>query len=77
MKKKIILFVAMLLYVCIAEIAYSQPHPPPPPSGGHDNSGNQPSGGAPIGDGMLILIALGSAYAAKKNITMRKENSGN
>jgi hypothetical protein len=41
--------------------------PPPPPSGGHGSGGNQvPGGGAPIGEGLLILTALGAGYGWKK-----------
>jgi len=40
------------------------PPPPPPPENG--NGGNVPGGGAPIGEGLLILTALGAAYGSKK-----------
>jgi len=40
------------------------PPPPPPPENG--TGGNVPGGGAPIGEGLLILTALGAAYGSKK-----------
>jgi hypothetical protein len=40
--------------------------PPPPPGGGHGGTGNVPGGGAPIGTGIGILLALGAAYGSKK-----------
>jgi hypothetical protein len=39
---------------------------PPPPPGDHGESGNQPGGGAPIGSGIGILLALGAAYGGRK-----------
>jgi len=42
---------------------------PPPPNGGQTPSagGNNPvGGGAPIGSGLLILVAVGAGYGAKK-----------
>lgn len=45
--------------------------PPPPPDGGHGSGGNQvPGGGAPVGEGLLILTGLGIGYALNK---IRKE----
>ena len=43
--------------------SYAQPDPP----GGHGHNGNQiPGGGAPIGTGTMILIALSFVYASSK-----------
>ena len=42
---------------------------PPPPNGGQTpgEAGNTPvGGGAPIGSGIAILLALGAGYGAKK-----------
>ncbi|PIQ32334.1 MAG: hypothetical protein COW63_07075 [Bacteroidetes bacterium CG18_big_fil_WC_8_21_14_2_50_41_14] len=47
--------------------------PPPPPPGGHGDDTNQPAGGAPIGSGLGILLALGAAYAGKRIYTLTKE----
>lgn len=41
--------------------------PPPPPPQGHGQNGNQPpGGGAPIGEGLAILLTMGVAYGYKK-----------
>lgn len=41
--------------------------PPPPPGGGHGSGDNQPpGGGAPIGEGILFLSLMASAWAMKK-----------
>jgi len=50
--------------------------PPPPPAGGHGQSGNQTAdsgGGAPIGGGLGILMALGAAYGGRKIYMAWKE----
>ena len=40
---------------------------PPFPPAQHGNGGNQPAGGgAPIGDGMFLLLALSAAYGTRK-----------
>ncbi len=38
--------------------------PPPPPT--HGEVGDIPGGGAPIGEGLLILAVLGAAYGGYK-----------
>ena len=52
---------------------------PPPPPGEHGQNGNQvPGGGAPIGDGLLVLLAMGTAYGLRKKIAgkeIEKENT--
>lgn len=46
---------------------------PPPPPNQHGQNGNQTAGGsASIGSGMIMLIALGAAYGAKKVYGYRK-----
>ena len=44
---------------------------PAPPATGGNNPGDKPMGGgtAPIGGGMLFLIAMGAGYAVKKAYT--------
>ena len=67
----LLLFAAMLLS---ATPLLAQGPPPPPPSG-HGNAGNAPAGGnAPIGSGMVILLALGAAYAGKKAYDAKSVN---
>ncbi|KAF0200171.1 MAG: hypothetical protein FD170_3724 [Bacteroidetes bacterium] len=66
MKKRIItLSAVILLALAPAATIFAQPNP-------GQNSGNTPVGGgpiggnAPIGSGMVVLLALGAAYAGKK-----------
>jgi len=40
----------------------------------HGSGGNVPGGGAPIGSGLLILVALGTVYGAKKVYDYKKRN---
>jgi len=51
--------------------AQDVPPPPPPANGGQ--GGNVPGGGAPIGEGLLILTALGAAYGSKKWYSKHKK----
>jgi len=66
--------IAALCILCLTVITASSVFadvPPPPPGGGHGSGGNQvPGGGAPVGEGLLILTGLGIGYALKK---IRKE----
>ena len=48
---------------------------PPPPPPGHNTTGNVPGGGAPIGSGMAILLALGAAYGGKKFTITKNTNN--
>jgi hypothetical protein len=52
---------------------------PPHPNGGNmPGSGNIPVGGAqgaPVSDGVAILLSLGAAYGVSKAYQMRKTNS--
>jgi len=67
-----ILFLA--LFTLNAILLFSQGAPPPPPSE-HGQTGKQPAngGGAPIGSGVGILLALGAAYGGKKVWDYRKK----
>jgi hypothetical protein len=61
-------FFMLLFSITFNQVAMSQP-PPPPPGGGHGLGGNQGPGGqsgAPVGDGLLILIGLAGLYGGKK-----------
>ena len=56
------LVLAMALFISIP----AQADPPGMP-GSHGENGDQPpGGGAPIGSGAIILIAMASAYGSKK-----------
>ena len=65
-------FIAFTVLFSIHTVSLSQP-PPPPPSIGHGSSGNNPPGaGAPIGEGMFLLIGLAGLYGGKKMLSLRK-----
>jgi hypothetical protein len=67
MKKYITTTLSVLLLVFLLNFvmpAMAQYPPPPPP--GHGEGGNVPGGGAPVGEGLIILVALGAAYGYKK-----------
>jgi|AntAceMinimDraft_9_1070365.scaffolds.fasta_scaffold00233_20 hypothetical protein len=66
--KKIVLSIILVLAV---SIAFADVGPPDPGS----NPGSEPplGGGAPLGEGLFILIGLGAAYGARKIYNMKKE----
>jgi len=74
--KKIIKLTAALITIKLLTINLSFAQTPPPPNGGNGNpveNGNNPvGGGAPIGSGLLILVALGAGYGVKKVYDFRK-----
>ncbi len=77
MKKNYNVLKALLIFVLFISLSLAgsaQTPPPPPPNTGHGQGGNQaPSdGGAPIGDGMFILIGLAGLYAGKKVYDYKK-----
>jgi hypothetical protein len=76
MKKHIRLFITFLsftLLMCIHTSSIAQPGgPPPPPGGGHGGTGNEPAPGAPIGEGIFLLISLAGLYGGKKVYDIRK-----
>jgi hypothetical protein len=61
------IFIAFLLFTLLAGIHSVSMAQPPPPAVGHGASSNQPAGeGAPVGDGIFLLIGLAGLYGAKK-----------
>ena len=55
----------MVMILLIGSNSIQADTPPPPPA--HGETGNQvPGGGAPIGGGVAVLLALGGAYGFKK-----------
>lgn len=66
MKKRIFRFLLTGMFVMATAVVFSQ-DPPPPPGGGHGQSGNQtPGGSAPLGSGIALMLAMATAYGAKK-----------
>ena len=66
--KSIKKFITAAIFI-FAISARSAQTPPPPNGNGGDptGSGNTPvGGGAPIGSGIVILLALGASYGGKK-----------
>ena len=74
MKKAIRIVLLTVFFITITVALNSllaQPMPGGDPSG---NSGNIPVGGnAPIGSGLVILLALGAGYGSKKVYNARKK----
>ncbi|MDD4374898.1 MAG: hypothetical protein PHG67_13375 [Bacteroidales bacterium] len=67
--KKIIVQVVLVIGLSLSSMALLAQGAPPPPPGGHGSSQNEPAnsgGGAPIGGGLGILMALGAAYGGRK-----------
>ncbi len=72
--------ISIIAIIAVASISLVNAQAPPPPnnnSGGGSShapdGGNTPVGGsAPIGSGVVLLIALGSAYGSKKVYDFRK-----
>lgn len=62
----------LTLFFSIHTVSFSQPPPPPPPSIGHGGTANVPGSGAPIGEGMFLLIGLAGFYGGKKMYDLRK-----
>jgi hypothetical protein len=76
MKKHFIIFRSLLLLAFVftlQNVSFSQP--PPPPTSNHGSAGNAPpggGGGAPVGDGLIFLVAMAGLYGGKKIYDARK-----
>jgi len=67
-------FVSLALLIGVHTVSVAQP-PPPPPGGGHGGGGNQPPGsGAPLGEGVFLLVGLAGLYGGKKAYDMKKDS---
>jgi hypothetical protein len=64
-------FLTMGLFLA-ATNADAQTEAPPPPGHG-TTSQTVPGGGAPVGEGLIFLLAMGAAYATKKMYKSRKK----
>ena len=69
--KKIFATIALALFLSLPLISLSDPPPPPGQTGGGQGGGQVPVG-APIGDGVGILLVLGAAYGGWKFYNYRK-----
>ena len=60
-----------------ANVSFGQPPPPPPDPDGTGTAPYPPGwvGKSPVGDGYLILIALGLAYSMKKYMEYKKRKT--
>jgi hypothetical protein len=64
--KSLVFSLFLLGFMALSQISFAQ-FPPPPPSG--DKGGNNngvPGGGAPIGSGLVLLMAMAAGYGGKK-----------
>ncbi|MBK7030716.1 MAG: hypothetical protein IPH45_16575 [Bacteroidales bacterium] len=68
----VLLLFALVLYVRTS----SAQEPPHPPTSGHGQAGNQnpTNGGAPVGEGVLILSILGLLRAGYKSSGLKKDS---
>jgi len=57
MKKQIVIFSLTMAFSLFAYNSFSQGPPPPPSGAGHGASGNQTGGNAPVGGGLVVLLA--------------------
>lgn len=73
--KKHIKILVLICWMAIIPVALLAQNPPHPNGGGGPGGGNTPvGGGAPIDGGLVIMLVLGSVYAAKKRLAHFKED---
>ncbi len=74
MKYSIISVILISTMIFISSFQTFAQDPPPPPGGGHGQGGGQvPGGGAPTGEGILLLIALATGYGLKKYLSGKQK----
>jgi len=74
MKKSKFLNITATIFCSLAlsTFIYSQPDPP---NGAHGSGDNENAGGgAPIGSGVVLLLAFSAAYAGKKIFELQKND---
>ena len=74
--KKLIKTLGLVIIFTVVPFAMMAQTPPHPNGGSAPGSGNTPvGGGAPIGGGLVIMMLLGSGYAARKTFNLKKADS--
>lgn len=75
--KKAMKIILVALLISVSQISFAQPPPPPPDPGGVTTDPYPPGwvGKSPVGDGYLVLVALGLAYSVKKYYESRKKKA--
>jgi hypothetical protein len=71
--KKILAITAVLMISGFSLLAQAPPPPPNDPSNG--GTGGPVGGGAPIGSGVVLLIAMAAGYGGKKVYDLRTKLS--
>ncbi len=73
MKKAILILTCLLCFSSISDMnAQAQgPGEPPPPPADHGTNGNQSPNGAPVGSGLVLLLAMAGAYGTRKYLKLR------
>jgi len=71
--KKILAITAILMISGFSLLAQAPPPPPNDPSNG--GTGGPVGGGAPIGSGLVLLIAMAAGYGGKKVYDLRTKLS--
>lgn len=70
MKKQTKILLVAIAFFALPMTLLSQ-NPPHPNGGSGPGGGNTPvGGGAPLGSGLIVMLALGSAYGLKKQKTL-------
>lgn len=67
-------FMALVVFPVTTLVAQNGAPPPPPPTHGSNSNHTPASGGAPLGSGTLLLLALGAVYGGYKYISTNHEN---
>lgn len=71
--QKTLLILALVTFTLAMPVLGQDPgDPPPPPEPGSQGDVPGPGESGPIGEGLLILLALGSGYGIKKIYDARK-----
>ena len=74
MKKIIVSAIALLVFLCAPILTNNIFADQPPDPGGGPGGGDLPvGGGSPIGGGLIIMVAMGAAYGAKKAYDGRRK----